>query len=424
MTTTIERIAAILDEDSAVSRATIADMERRLSNAYREITELKASHVDVDVTQRLEEMDAALQSMTERAEDAEERCRALERIDRARTTTVTQQFVEPAQDVADLAAKLHDVIDDSRRVEAGQMKLIEKLREQKDKAHKLVAEQETIIDERDKQIEDLQVRLEIKAAAAENHRALIHERDRIIDINDDRIGGMIKELRRRDTVIVDLNKQLDEAHAVNARLVLQVAEVEAREEKNIVDMQATIRTLNERATLAMGMHANHVGAMAGTSGGPLPTADEIRAAANKAMQAVQVSMDIGRAIQAMAPKVGTPFDELLPAPTGGAGCIFPECGPACRRDCPDQTDPVVEEQGPWVVYDFDEVVASARVAGPPVGTEDDCWDWSSVDGVRGFADKARAQVLLRTMGRSRSSCCRVITLAEARAIEAKKTTGV
>lgn len=44
MTTTIERIAAILDEDTATSRATIADMERRLSNAFREIVELKQAY--------------------------------------------------------------------------------------------------------------------------------------------------------------------------------------------------------------------------------------------------------------------------------------------------------------------------------------------------------------------------------------------
>lgn len=44
MTTTTERIAAILDEDTATSRATIADMERRLSNAFREIVELKQAY--------------------------------------------------------------------------------------------------------------------------------------------------------------------------------------------------------------------------------------------------------------------------------------------------------------------------------------------------------------------------------------------
>lgn len=168
MTTTIERITAIIDEATADERAKVLDLERRLSNAYRDITELK-QHNAGDV------------------------------------------YPEPPQDIADLAAA-HDA-------------LARRWKEQHD------------IDAQ---------RLERLGALVDTAREMIRERDGIVDRRDCRISGMIEELRRRDVIVTDLNKQLDDAHVENARLVLKIAEVEAREERNIVDMQATIRTLNAR----------------------------------------------------------------------------------------------------------------------------------------------------------------------------------
>jgi hypothetical protein len=435
MTTTIERIAAILDEDTATSRATIADMGRRL-----------------------EEMDAAIQSMTERAEFAEERCRAVERIDRARTATVAQQLVEPSQEVADLAAQLRDVIDDSKRATARQMTLIERLRERlREQKDKLVAEQETIIDERNKQIEDLQVRLELKAAAAESrdetYRGLIHERDRIIDSNAARIGGMIKELRRRDATITDLNRLLDESHAENARLVLQVAEVEAREEKNIVDMQATIKAMSDRAALFgeettahVGRLKNYVEKVDRAMGGIGCRSPEAVVAAAATLRTLVIEHQQNcwqqtTGVEETKPSTGTPFDEKLPSPFVKTECLFPSCGPACRRPGPDQTAPVVaatfgpqttpatnpfaatadvvKEQGPWIVFEGTRARADVGFMG---------WNgWRpSLAEVAPFDLKSDAVVALegwRMGGYSNDSAC-VMTVDEARAIEAKKTTGV
>jgi hypothetical protein len=381
MTTTIERITAIINEDKQKHAA--------------EIEALKAENDE------------------------------LKRQGFRASWSPAAQIVEPTQEVADLAAQLRDVIDDSKRATARQMTLIERLREQKDKAHKLVAEQETIIDERDKQIEDLQVRLELKAAAAESrdeiYRGLIHERDRIIDSNDARIGGMVKELRRRDAVIVDLNRLLDESHAENARLVLQIAEVEAREEKNIVDMQETIRTLNARSAYhatEIRLHnerlKNYVEKVDRAMGGIgcRSPEDVIAAAATMRTLVIEHQQNCAQWVPAAKAK-----------PTGGAGCIFPECGPTCQKDCgmpgPEPAADVVKEQGPWIVFEGSRARADVGFMG---------WNgWRpSIAEVAPFDLKSDAVVALegwRMGGYSNDSAC-VMTVDQARAIEAKKPTGV
>ena len=78
-----------------------------------------------------------------------------------------------------------------------------------------------------------------------------------------------------------------------------------------------------------------------------------------------------------------------------------------------------EEQGSWVVYDGEEQNRSQRIAGMRAAVKEDDWDWSSIDDARGFKTEAGAHACLRDMG-SNWQNLRVITLAEARAIEAKR----
>ena len=94
-------------------------------------------------------------------------------------------------------------------------------------------------------------------------------------------------------------------------------------------------------------------------------------------------------------------------PPSDAGCLYPECGPTCRRDCPpapaDETPAVKqEEQGPWVVQSDGEYL---------------CYD------NRGTTRHIEDAYKFDTRAEAQERMClreRVITLAEARAIEAKR----
>lgn len=334
MTTPIERITAILDEATADERAKALDLERRLSSAYADLVSKDAALTDLKETvdllsagrlglmEEVVKRDAQIAALEAQRKMANQQALAAENKLKRQHASEPVHAPEPSQEVADLAAKVQDLRDANARDAA-------RLR-------------------------------------------------REIGRKERRIGGMIKELRRRDAVITELNKQLDDAHTENARLVLRAAEIEAREERNIVDMQATIRTLNERSTLAMAMHANHVGAMTGAA--DLPTADEIRAAANKAMQALQASMNIGRTIQAIST--------------------------------------TIDEQGPWVVLEGPRARAGVGFMG---------WNgWRpSLAEVQPFETRHEADVALEgwRMGGYSNESARVATLAEARTIEAQKTSG-
>lgn len=225
-------------------------------------------------------------------------------------------------------------------------------------------------------------------------------------------------------IVADLNKQLDEAHAENARLVLQVAETEAREERNIVDMQATIASLSKQASdtraafMKMRQFLDEV---------PTPQEDEYFGD-KWAMRADHIAVHIGKLIadvigieparEEAKPSTGAPF-EKLPAPVVKTECVFPVCGPACRRPCPDpQTAPVVEEQGPWVI----------RTAQGRYESRNN-WKLSrDPDGALQFATKEAAVQHIFNFRPDEWDAHQkpfmVMTVAEARAIEAKKTTGV
>jgi hypothetical protein len=312
MTTTIERIAAILDEDSATSRATIADMERRLSNAYREITELKASRESPDCP-------------------------------RGGCATVGFHAVDECTGPA------------------------------------------------------------VEPPAEDDMAAMVD-------------------------IIADLNKQLDEAHAENARLVLQVAEVEAREEKNIVDMQATIRTLSKQPHSPEPYRINRN--LSHPQAGKLLVVRLDRYDVDNLRAEYDVSTTKSQwvgwledahtvpAVEEAKPSTGAPFDEKLPAPVVKTECVFPMCGPACRRSCPDlQTAPVVEEQGPWVIRTAQGRYESRnkwRLARDP-------------DGALQFPTSEAAEQHIASFKPdewdAHQKPFRVMAVDEARAIEAKKPTG-
>lgn len=174
----------------------------------------------------------------------------------------------------------------------------------------------------------------------------IIEEDRRAD--RERIAELERDLNAASATIDDLNRQLDEAHKENARLVME--------------------------------------------------RDFYKGAAPSAMRAA-------------AP------GQTSTATGGVVDCNFPACGPRCKKDCPPL--PVVEEQGPWVVYDADELNDEHRVAGLRVVVDEEDWDWSSVASARGFQSRSTAEAVLREMGGHWPNR-RVITLAEARAIEAKR----
>lgn len=104
-------------------------------------------------------------------------------------------------------------------------------------------------------------------------------------------------------------------------------------------------------------------------------------------------------------------------PPSDAGCLYPECGPICRRDCPPAPvveTPAVEERGPWVVYDPErEYMLPYRCVHKWVKPEE-------LEDAVLFRDANSAQNCVHDLGIKRY---RVITLAEARAIEAQKTNG-
>lgn len=104
-------------------------------------------------------------------------------------------------------------------------------------------------------------------------------------------------------------------------------------------------------------------------------------------------------------------------PPSDAGCLYPECGPICRRDCPHAPvveTPAVEERGPWVVYDPErEYMLPYRCVHKWVKPEE-------LEDAVLFRDANSAQNCVHDLGIKRY---RVITLAEARAIEAQKTNG-
>lgn len=406
MTTTIERITAIIDEATADERAKVLDLERRLSNAYADLVSKDAALAEAGNSLHLmrakrdemarERNDLTVENNQQRAEvthlgklnaEQDEQIRALRDM-LARATPATDDaalIVALRKDKADLKETIAALNIDRDNLMAEVAKrdaTIAALQVQRitanqqaiaaeNKLKRQHANEPVHAPEPSQEVADLAAKVQdLRDANARDAARLRRE----IGRKERRIGGMIKELRRRDTVITELNKQIDDAHAENARLVLRAAEIEAREERNIVDMQATIRTLSERSTLAMAMHANHVGAMTGAA--VLPTADEIRAAANKAMQALQASMNTGRTIQAIST--------------------------------------TIDEQGPWVVYDPE------REYGLPYRLEE-CWVTAEeLDDVAPFRDAGRARNCIRDLGIERY---RVITLAEARAIEAQKTSG-
>lgn len=101
-------------------------------------------------------------------------------------------------------------------------------------------------------------------------------------------------------------------------------------------------------------------------------------------------------------------------PPSDAGCTYPECGPTCRRDCPPAPvveTPAVEERGPWVVYDPErEYMLPYRCVHKWVKPEE-------LEDAVLFRDANSAQNCVHDLGIKRY---RVITLAEARAIEAKR----
>jgi hypothetical protein len=94
---------------------------------------------------------------------------------------------------------------------------------------------------------------------------------------------------------------------------------------------------------------------------------------------------------------------------------FMNDGWPCRSSGTAEPAPVVEEQGPWVVYDEGETRSEFLFA-YPLG---DGWSWGDAKSCgAGFltlldTEKVKAESCF-------SATCRVITLAEARAIEAKR----
>jgi len=208
----------------------------------------------------------------------------------------------------------------------------------------------------------------IKGILEEDRRA---DRERIAELERDAgswkawakqsISSMestIAELRAIDakqTALIDyLNRQLDEAHKENARLVLE-------------------RDFYKGAAPSA-MQAAAPGQTSTATGGVVDHAQE--------MMRRGISPELARA---------------------GAAFL-------------DAVAPVVEEQGPWVVYDF--AAPSGECYGGECGVGGAPYWKHSVNDCRPYEDKQAAEDAMTLSNYAKTS--RVITIAEARAIEAKR----
>lgn len=168
-------------------------------------------------------------------------------------------------------------------------------------------------------------------ARTAQHAAVV-ERDRLQAFVD----SLNAKLDEATSTIDDLNRQLDEAHKENARLVLErpYPPEAYRINRDLSHPQAG-------KLLVVQLDRYDVDNLR----------DEYDVSTTKS-QWVGWLEDARAAHVVVETKLstGAPFNEKLPAPFVKTECVFPMCGPACRRDCPDpQTALVVEEQGPWVI---------------------------------------------------------------------------
>jgi len=197
----------------------------------------------------------------------------------------------------------------------------------------------------------------IKHILEEDRRA---DRERIAELERDaahmqlRVDLALCGDNELHATIDDLNRQLDEAHKENARLVLE-------------------RDFYKGAAPSA-MQAAAPGQTSTATGGVVDHAQE--------MMRRGISPELARA---------------------GAAFL-------------DAVAPVVEEQGPWVVYDF--AAPFGECYGGECGVGDAPYWKHSVNDCRPYEDKQAAEDAMTLSNYAKTS--RVITIAEARAIEAKR----